>query len=322
MKRRTFLYSVASGAFSASTGAMAQSYPSRPVRLIVPFAPGGSADVIARIINEAMSRHLGQPVVVENKAGAGGAIGTMEVVRAAPDGYTLAMVTSSNTGAGPAFNPKIGYRPVTDFTPIIKVADGPWIIAVHPSFPARTYKDFVAELKRSPARYSYASSGLGGILHLQMELFKSLTGTFVTHIPYRGAGPAVADVLAGQLHIVLDSPTSLPYINDGRLIPIVVAAPQRMKGHPNVPTFAEAGLPNLNRMSHWGIIGPRGIPADLVTRINTAVKLSLEDSSVRHRLEAANIYIAASSPEEFGRDIKDLYEDLQRVVVSRNLTLE
>lgn len=322
MERRRFLAMAAWGAMGLSGAASAQTYPSRPVRVIVPFAAGGSTDVIARALSEALGRELGQPVVVDNRGGAGGAIGTMEMLRAAPDGHTLLMVSSSNTAAVPAMNPKVGYNPVTDFTPIMNIAAAPWLIAVHPSFPARNYKDFLAELKRKPGRYSYASSGVGGILHLQMEVFKSLTGTFVTHIPYRGAGPAVADVMAGQVQIAVDSPTSIPAIRDGRLIPIVLAAPQRMKEHPDVPTFAEVGLPALNRMSHFGFVGPKAMPRTAVERVNLALKRALQDAAVRTRLEGAGATIVASTPDDFAREIKELYEQLKRVVAERKLSPE
>jgi len=322
MQRRHFLAAAATGAMSWAQGVSAQAFPSRPVRLIVPFAPGGSTDVIARAMIEGLARELGQPVVVDNKAGAGGAIGIQEMLRAAPDGHTLAMVSSSNTAAVPAVNPKTGYHPVNDFTPIMYVAAVPWLIAVHPSFPARNYREFLAELKKNPGRHSYASSGVGGVLHLNMEVFKSLTGTFITHIPYRGAGPAVSDVMAGQVPIAVDSPTSIPAIKDGRLVPIVVASPQRMKDHPNMPTFAEVGLPSLNRMSHFGFVGPKGMPRAAVDRLNAAMRKVLQEPAVRTRLEGAGATIIASSPEEFGAEIKGLHELLQRVVAERKITPE
>jgi tripartite-type tricarboxylate transporter receptor subunit TctC len=321
MQRRQFLAAAAAASFTGAASAQA-NYPNRPVRFIVPFAAGGSTDVIARALTEALGKELAQPVIIDNKGGAGGAIGTLEMLRSAPDGHTLLIVSSSNTAAVPAMNPKIGYNPVTDFTPIMNIAAAPWLIAVHPSFPARDYKDFIAELKKKPGHYSYASSGVGGILHLQMELFKSLTGTFITHIPYRGAGPAVSDVMAGQVQIAVDSPTSLPALRDGRLIPIVLAAPHRMKEHPDVPTFAEVGVPALNRMSHFGLVGPKALPRPIVNRLNAALRKALQEPGVRTRLEGAGATIVASTPEEFGKEIAELYTQLKKVVADRKLTTD
>ena len=308
----------------ASASAMAQApYPTRPVKLQVPFAPGGTTDIIARVIAEPLGKVLGQPVVIENKAGGGGVVGATETVRATPDGYSLGMATVSTTAANPAINPKIPYNPVTDFTPIINIAATPNLIAVHPSFPARDYKAFIDELKSRPGRYSYASSGTGGIGHLQTELFKSLAGVFVTHIPYRGAGPALNDTVAGQVPLIFDNiPSALPFVQANRLVPVVVAAPQRLAVLPNVPTFKEVGLEPVNRMAYYGILAPKGLPAEIVERINAATRKALEDPAVRKRIEDTGSIVIGNSPAEFAAQIKAEFEVYRQVVAQQKLSLE
>ena len=320
MQRRNLLALV----LAATAGtAFAQGYPNKPVKLLVPFAPGGTTDIIARVIADPLSRALGQSVVVENRGGGGGVIGAQETARAAPDGYNLGVATVSTTAANPAINSKIPYNPITDFTPIINIAATPNIIAVHPSFPAKDYKSFLAEIQKNPGKYSYASSGTGGIGHLLMELYKSLTNSFVTHIPYRGAGPALNDTVAGQVPIIFDNlPSALPFIKSGKLVPIVVSAPQRVAALPNVPTFKEVGLEPVNRMAYYGILGPKNLPKDVVDKINGGVKKALEDAAVRKRIEDTNSIIVANTPEQFAEQIKAEFGVYKQVVQKQKLTLE
>ena len=308
---------------SVTTAAHAQAYPTKPVRLIVPFAPGGTTDIVARIVSEKMGASLGQQVLVENKAGGGGSVGALEMIKAAPDGHVLGMATVSTTAANPAINPKIGYDPAVDFVPIINIAATPNVIAVHPSFPARDYKGFIAELKKNPGKYSYSSSGTGGIGHLQTELFKSLAGVFMTHIPYRGAGPALNDTVAVQVQIIFDNmPSALPFIRDGRLIPIVVAAPGRLTQLPNVPTFKEMGLEPVNRMAYYGVLAPKGTPKAVVDKVAAAVKKTLEDITVRKRIEDTGSLIVGNTPEQFADQMKAELAVYKEVVTKQRLTLE
>ena len=324
MNRRPLLFTAAAMIGLAAAGtAGAQAWPTKPIRLIVPFAAGGTTDIIARVIAPGLGKELGQQVLVENKAGGGGVIGAQDLAKQPPDGYALGVATVSTTAANPAINPKIPYNPLTDFTPIINVAATPNVLAVHPSFPAKDYQSFIALLKKNPGKFSYASSGTGGIGHLQTELFKNLSGTYITHIPYRGAGPALNDTVAGQVPIIFDNmPSALPFIKDGRLIPIVVAAPQRLAVLPNVPTFKEVGLEPVNRMAYYGIVGPKGLPKDIVDRVNAAVRKALEDPAVRKRIEDTGSLIVANTPAEFAAQIAAEFAVYKDVVAKQKLVLE
>ena len=325
MQRRSFfaLSTLSAVLLAASNTAMAQGYPNKVIQLLVPFAPGGTTDLIARIVAEPLGKALGQSVVVVNKAGGGGVVGAAETARAVPDGYSLGMATVSTTAANPAINPKMPYNAETDFSPIINIAATPNVIAVHPNFPAKNYKDFVAVLKKSPGRYSYASSGTGGIGHLQTELWKGLAGVYVTHIPYSGAGPALRDTVGGQVEIIFDNvPSALPHFAAKRLVPMAVAAPQRLAALPDVPTFKELGLEPVNRMAYYGILGPKGMPRDVVDKVNAAMRKVLEDPAVRKRIEDTGSVVLGNTPEQFALQMKDELAVYRKVVETSKLKLE
>jgi tripartite-type tricarboxylate transporter receptor subunit TctC len=323
MKRRHWFALSATALAVVAGPVLAQAYPSKPIRLIVPFAPGGTTDIIARVISEPLGKALGGTVVVENKGGGGGSIGALEMIRAPADGYVLGMATVSTTASNPAINKKIGYDPVNDFLPVINIAATPNVIAVHPSFPAKDYKAFIAEVKRSPGKYSFASSGTAAIGHMQMELYKSLSGTFITHIPYRGAGPALNDTVSGQVPMIFDNmPSALPFIKDNRLVPIVVAAPQRLKELPNVPTFKEVGLEPVNRMAYYGILAPKGTPKDVVDKIHAATMKALQDPAVRKRIEDTGSLIIGNTPAQFADQIKAEFEVYKKVVEVNKLRID
>ena len=321
MMRRTLLALAA----LATVGVVhAQSnYPSKPIKLLVPFAAGGTTDLIARVIADPLGRELGQPVIVENKGGGGGAIGAAETARATADGYHLGIATVSTTATNPAINPKIPYNVFTDFTPIVNIAATPNIIAANPKFPGQDYQSFLKEIKTNPGKYSFGSPGTGSIGHLMMEMFMLATDTQMQHVPYRGSGPALNDAVAGQIPLLFDNfPSTLPFIQTNRLTPLVVAAPQRLAVLPDVPTLAEVGAPGGNRMAYYGIIGPKNLPKDVVDKINAAVHKVLQNPGVRKRIEDTGSLIVADTPEKFAEEIKAEYTAYKEVVDKQQLTMD
>ncbi|MBX3621878.1 MAG: tripartite tricarboxylate transporter substrate binding protein BugE [Rhizobacter sp.] len=323
MTFRRSLKTLTALALAGVSFAAAAAYPEKPVRVIVPFAPGGTTDIIARVIADQAQPALGQPMLVDNRGGAGGMLGASEIAKAAADGYTVGIATVSTTAAVPALNPKVPYDPTTDFTSIINIAATPNVLAVNPSFPAKDFKAFLALVKANPGKYAFASSGTGGIGHLQMELFKSLTGTFITHIPYRGAGPALTDTIAGQVPMIFDNlPSALPFIQQGRLRALAVAAPQRLPMLPDVPTFKELGLEPVNRMAYYGLHGPKNMPQAVVMKLHDAVMKTLENPVTRKKIEETGSFIIGNTPEQFTAQTKAEYAVYKRVVEQQKLKLD
>ncbi len=301
----------------------AQSYPTKPVRFIIPFAPGGTTDIVGRIVADRIGRQLGQSLVVENRGGGGGSIGAEMAARAAPDGYTIGMATVSTMGTNPAATPKLAYDPLRDFVPITNLVGVPNVLAVHPSVPAQNMAEFLKLLKANPGKYAYASSGTGGIAHMLGELFKLTTGTSLVHIPYRGSGPAINDVIAGQVPVLFDNlPSSLGHIESGRMRALAVSSPKRLHALPDVPTFAELGMKEVNDPAWYGLVAPAGTPADIIEKIHAASVRTLAQPDVIERLRQQGAEPIGNTPEEFGQQIRAELAKWQRVVKEQNIHLD
>lgn len=321
MKSRTI--ALATTLLAAASLAQAQSFPTKPIRLIIPFAPGGTTDIVGRGAADQMSKILGQPVVVENRAGGGGSIGADAIAKAAPDGYTIGISTVSTMAVNPACNPKLPFDPIKDFKPITNLANVANVIAVNPNFPAKDYKEFLAVLKANPGKFSYASSGTCGFGHMLGEQFKVSTKTFMVHIPYRGAGPALNDVLAGQVPIMVDNlPSSMPYIKAGKMRALVVAAPRRLDSLPDVPTFAEMGLKEPNDPAWYGLVAPAGTPDEIINKLRDAAVKGLQDKDFQARLRAAGAEPSGNTPAEHAAEIKKEYDKMKNLVKVQNIKLE
>lgn len=322
MKAALFLASFLAG-IMATTAASAQSYPTKPIRLIIPFPPGGTTDIIGRAVGDRLSRELGQPVIIDNRGGGGGSIGAVAIAKADPDGYTIGMATVSTQAVNPACNPKLPYDPVKDFVAITNLARTPNVMVVNPKFPAQDYKQLLAVLKKNPGKYGYATSGTCGIGHLMGEKFKASTGTFMVHIPYRGAGPALNDVLGGQVEIMFDNlPSSFGFIQNNRLRPIAVAWPKRLESLPNVPTFAELGLKMVNDPAWYGLIAPAKTPEDIVRKIHDAAVKALNSPEVQARVKASGSEIVGNTPAEFAAEMRGELQRAQDVVKKQGIKID
>ena len=281
----------------------AQDYPTKPIRVIVPFAPGGGSDFIARFMAQRLSGLLGKPFVIENKPGAGGNLGTEQGVRAAADGYTLTLIASSYT-VNPAIH-KLNFDPVNEVTPIIQLSRGPLLVLVNPSLGASTLQDLIAMAKKKPGEIMYASSGQGSIIHAATELFNLKAGIKMIHVPYRGTGPALTDTLAGQTQVFFSSAaTALPHVQSGTLKALAVTTAKRLPALPNVPTVAEAGLPGYEVDLWHGLIAPKGLPRTIVDKINKAANESLTLKDTAEKLATDGVAPAGGTPEQFMATIR------------------
>jgi tripartite-type tricarboxylate transporter receptor subunit TctC len=309
----------------ASTGALAQPtpYPTRPVTLVVPFPPGGGTDTGARIVAQQLAAKWGQQVVVENKGGAAGQIGADAVAKAKPDGYTILMGNIGTQAINPSLYKKMPFDPDTSFAPITMVAELPLAMMVNPAVEARTPKEFIALAKSQPGRLNYSSSGAGGAPHLAAEMFKDSTGTFIVHVPYRGGGPAVADLLAG--HVQLSFMTVLEaigHIKAGKLRALAVTSGERVTALPDVPTLSESAIPGFNSISWIGLLAPSGTPPSIVDKIAADVRDVLASEDVKSRIVALGGVPRSLTPAQFARQIDEDRQRYARIIRERGITLE
>jgi tripartite-type tricarboxylate transporter receptor subunit TctC len=307
----------------AATAAFAQGYPSKPVRIIVPFAPGGNVDITARLVAPGLSEALGQPVVVENKPGAGGTIGADLVAKSPPDGYTLLMGSNSTFSVAPSLYPKNPYHPLKDFAPVIMIASAPFVLVTNPASSAKTAADLVAQAKANPGKLTMSSAGTGSSNHLVGELFQEISGAKFTHIPYKGSGQALTDLMGGQVDLHFDQITSAAsYIQAGKLKALLVTAPQRVPMLPDVPTTTEAGYPRFQATNVTGLIAPAGTPREIIDRLNAATQKTLAQPAIRERLAGLGADPAGGTPEQFAAYIRDDFVKWTRIVKDANVKVD
>ena len=316
-------YAVAACALSLVASAQSSWPGNKPIKLIIPFPPGGTTDIVGRLVSQELSKQLGTSVVIENRGGGGGSIGALEVARAAPDGYTLGMGTVSTMAVNPACNPKLAYDPIKDFAPISNLAHTANVIVVNPKVPAQNMKEFIALLKKNPGKYSFATSGTCGIAHMMGEQFKLSTGTYMLHIPYRGSGPALNDTLAGQVEVMLDNlPSSIPHIAAGKLRPLAVAWNKRIDTMPNVPTYNELGLKEMNDPAWYGLLAPAGTPKEIIAKIQAAANKAVFDPAIAKRLREAGAEPIGNTAEQFAVEIQKEREKMLTLVKKQNIKFD
>lgn len=308
----------------ATSGAAARAdYPERTIRLIVPFAAGGSTDLVARLLAEKMGPLLGQPVVVENRGGAGGSVGADAVARAAPDGYTLGMATVSTHGANPAIHERLPYDPIRDFTPITNIVSVPSVFVVHPSVPAQTMTEFIALARARPGKLSFASPGVGSLGHVNIELFMELAGIELLHVPYKGAAQAGNDAIAGIVDAMTDNlPSTLPHVQAGRLRPLAVLAMRRSPLLPDVPTYRELGFAEMSEGGWFGLVAPAGLSPVLRARLHRAAHQAMQTREFKARVAALSGTVMANEPEQFAAEIRAALDKYRRIAAKAGLRAE
>jgi tripartite-type tricarboxylate transporter receptor subunit TctC len=323
MNMRTWKAIAAAVTLGTLAGAAgAQSYPTRTIKLVVPFSAGGSTDIIARLTAEQMRKELGQTVVVENVGGAAGAMGTMQVMNAAPDGYTLVIATVSTMIVYPAAHSKPEYS-LDNFVPITNIASMPNVITVNPAFPAKNLTEFIAVLKASPGKYSYATSGVGSINHMLGESFQAYSGTKLVHIPYKGSGPAMQDVMGGQVDMLFDQfPSSKAFIDGAKLKAIGAISPQKIPGYPNLMTMEDAGMKGFTDEAWYGLLAPVKVPAEVVARLTDAMKKTLANPELRQKLEQIGARPVGNTPAEFTAQVRSEIARMKTLVKERNIKLQ
>jgi tripartite-type tricarboxylate transporter receptor subunit TctC len=304
MKARATVFAVASIAAAVLSPALAQDYPTRPVTLIVPYAAGGGNDVMARIVADKMGAALGQPIVVENRGGAGGSIATRAVAHAPADGYTLGLGGTGTLAIDPSLYPNVGYDPRKDFAPIGLIATSALVVLVHPSIPAKTIPELIALAKREDGKLTYASAGVGSGIHLGAELFASMAGVKLSHIPYKGSAPALTDLLGGHVAIYFSSlPPAIGLVQDGKVRALAVTGPERSKIFPDLPTVAEAALPGYAAVLHYGIVAPAGTRKPVVDKLAAALRVAIASPDVARKIAADGAEVMGMTPEEYAVDI-------------------
>lgn len=307
MNRKAFaIIATATLAAIGAPQALAQAYPTKPVRLVVPFPPGGSTDIVARIVSQKLGERIGQPLVVENRGGAGGTIGTEAVAKAVPDGYVLGFASTSTHAVAPSVYTKLGYDPVKDFAPISLVAVTPYLLVANPKLEMKSLKEFVAYVKPRPGKFNYASAGTGSTTHLAMEMLKSAAGLFILHIPYNGNGPAGTAVIAGDVEFLFGSlPAVLPHAKSGRVRPLAVGTPKRSPSLPEVPTVAESGFPGFDASLWLAIMAPAGTPAPVIDRLHKEIVAVVRSPDAADALNKAGAEPITSTPAELTSMVKD-----------------